>query len=551
MSLGIGIDVGGSSVTVAAVRSKKGSLALEGFLHVELDDLAADGVPTDDPAAVARAVAVRLQQRGIRASGAVLGVSGRDAIIRYSLLPEMPSWRLELLMELEVKDTAEKTGEALSADWRQLAGANEGNLVLIALAKDARVLESVAAWQKAGIDPGGALPLPVATGDCYRFLGEAPAEKVTLVVDIGKDATEIAIVEMGELIFARSVQTGGEVFTERLAKVLGVSRDEAEQIKREGEAPAGSAAAGSDVAGALAGPRQQLAAMVVASVDFARNQLRRKKLAIERCVLSGGGARAPGLVDTLSKSLGCPTALFDPVAGIDTSRADRVAREDAEAHGLEAATAIGLALSAALPSASRLDLLPLAIKKQLEFKHRTLFEYVAAGVAVAALVVALGAALIERGGQRDRSVALGAAKASVAARLQAHEGRAADNTKREGELRGLSERARPGYALARLLGAIAEALPQKLSLTEMNLVRDEKAGTVTLEVSGIADNAQGDGFDAVRALEAAVGADPEVASASAKLLANEGPTLEFRMQVVPVGGQGTTTEAAPADAGKE
>jgi type IV pilus assembly protein PilM len=545
VSLGVGIDVGGSSVTVAAVRSRKGSLALEGFLHVPLEALAADGVPVDDPAAVARAVAVRLQQRGVKASGAVLGVSGRDAIIRYSLLPPMPAWRMELLMELEVKDTAEKTGEALSADWRQLAGANEGNLVLIALAKDARVLESVSAWQKAGVEAGGALPLPVATGDCYRFLGDGVADKVTLVLDIGKDSTEVAIVEMGELIFARSVQTGGEAFTERLAKVLGVSRDEAEQIKKDGQDEAGS-----DVAGALSGPRQQLAAMVVASVDFARGQLRRKKLAIERCVVSGGGARAPGLVDTLAKSLGCPAALFDPVAGIDCSRADRVAREDAEAHGLEAATAIGLALSSALPNASRLDLLPLQIKKQLEFKHRTLFEYLAAGVAVAALVVALGAALIERGGQRDRSVALGAAKASVAARLQAHEGRAADNAKREAELRGLSERARPGYALARLLGTIAEGLPQKLSLTELNLVRDEKAGTVTLEVRGLADNAQGDGAEAMRALKQAVEADPEVASASVTPLANEGPTLEFSMSIVPVGGQGTTTEAPPADTGK-
>ncbi len=251
MSLGVGIDVGGSSVTVAAVRSRKGSLALEGFLHVPLEALAADGVPVDDPAAVARAVAVRLQQRGVKASGAVLGVSGRDAIIRYSLLPPMPAWRMELLMELEVKDTAEKTGEALSADWRQLAGANEGNLVLIALAKDARVLESVSAWQKAGVEAGGALPLPVATGDCYRFLGDGVADKVTLVLDIGKDSTEVAIVELGELIFARSVQTGGEAFTERLAKVLGVSRDEAEQIKKDGQDEAGS-----DVAGALSGPRR-------------------------------------------------------------------------------------------------------------------------------------------------------------------------------------------------------------------------------------------------------------------------------------------------------
>ena len=82
MSLGVGIDVGGSSVTVAAVRSRNGSLALEGFLHVTRRELAAEGVDADDPGAVARAVAGRLATRGVKAGGAVLGVSGRDAIIR-------------------------------------------------------------------------------------------------------------------------------------------------------------------------------------------------------------------------------------------------------------------------------------------------------------------------------------------------------------------------------------------------------------------------------------------------------------------------------------
>lgn len=538
MTLGIGIDVGGSSVTIAAVRSRRGSLALEHYLHLPLAEL---GVDPEDAPSVARAVAERLAQRGLRAAGAVLGVSGRDAIIRYSLLPPMPDWRLKLLVDLEVKDTAEKTGEALSADHRQLSGAGEGNLVLIALAKDARVLEAVRGWEKAGVEIGGAMPLPVATGDCYRFLGDAPGEKTTLVLDIGKDSTEVAIVELGELIFARSVQLGGEAFTERLERVLGVPRDEAERIKRSGTAPDGQ-----ELVELLAGPRQQLAAMVVASVDFARGQLRRKKLAIERCVVAGGGARAPGLVDALAKTLGCPATTFDAAAGIDTSRADRASRDAAEQHGLESATAIGLALSVALPGATRLDLLPLEVKQRLEWRHRTVWERVAAGVAAATLVVALGVAMWERSGQRDRQQALAAASQAVAARLQAHEERAKQNARREAELRGLADRARPGFALAKLLATVAEALPAKVSLLELGLERDAKADGVTIECRGVADNAQNDAAETMRAFKQAVEADPDVAAVQVNPLANEGPTIEFRMTIVPAGQGGAAEAAAPA-----
>ena len=46
-----------------------------------------------------------------------------------------------------------------------------------------------------------------------------------------------------------------------------------------------------DVAKALTMPRLQLANMVKASVDFARKQLRRRNLKIDRAVVSGGSAR--------------------------------------------------------------------------------------------------------------------------------------------------------------------------------------------------------------------------------------------------------------------
>jgi type IV pilus assembly protein PilM len=539
MTLGVGLDVGGSSVTVAAVRSRKGSLALERYLHLRLDELAEAGVDIDSPAAVARAVAAKMRDRGIPTGDVVVGVSGRDAIIRYSQLPNMPAWRLALLMQYEVQETAEKTGEALSADYRVLPGAGDGNLVLVALAKDARVLETIHTWQAAGVHAGGAMPLPVATGDCFRFLGEDAQSGTVLLVDVGRDSTEVALVETGELIFARSVQTGGEAFTERVAKLAGVDRDAAEELKRQGDVDDAM----------LQGPRQQLAAMVSASIDFARSQLKRKRLQVDRVLLTGGGARVPGLVEAVGKAVGCAAALFDPTQGIDLSRANPSSRDDAERAGPEATTAVGLALSAALPHATRLDLLPLEVKRGLERKHRTIPLLVAAAALLLAVTLAFGTSLLARSGEAGRRDQLQAARTQVRQRLEQHRERAKLNEAREAELRALADRARPGHALASLLGSLGERLPSKVSLSELTLVRDEKTGAFNFELKGTADNAQGDAAEAMRQLQAALEADTLVGAATVEPLQNEGATLDFRVTVTPAGGAAASAPSADDEGG--
>lgn len=540
MSLGVGLDIGGSSVTVAAVRSRKGSLALERYLHLPLDRLAEEGVDTSSPAAVARAVAAKMRDRGVPTGNVVLGVSGRDAIIRYSQLPNMPAWRLALLMQYEVQETAEKTGEALSADYRVLPGGGSGgNLVLVALAKDARVLETIRTWQAAGVHVGAAMPLPVATGDCFRFLGDDAESGTVLVVDIGRDATEIALVETGELIFARSVQTGGEAFTERVAKLMGIDRDEVEELKRRGDLDDD----------ALQGPRQQLANMVAASIDFARGQLKRKRLQVDRVLLTGGGARVPGLAAAVGKAVGCEAALFDPLEGIDLGKAPPSSREDAERAGLEGTAALGLALSAALPGATRLDLLPLEVKRALERKHRTVPLLVAAGALLVAATLGFGSALIARSGEAGRAAELQSARAQVRQRLEQHRERVRLNEAREAELRALADRARPGFALASLLGSLGERVPAKVSLSELTLVRDEATGAFSFELKGTADNAQGDAHAAMRELQAALEADALVASATVQPIQNEGPTLDFRVTVTPTGGAAANAPASGQEGG--
>lgn len=539
MSTGVGIDIGAHGARAAAISYKSGSLGLQGYVALTQQELQAEGL--EGPQAIAAALLARLASRGVRARRVVLGVSGRDAITRYSFLPHMPEWRLKLLVGMEVAEVAEKTGEPLSADHAVLSSGGEGNLVLVALAKDARVQETVSAVQAAGVEVGGAVPQPVAVADCFRLLGEEVEARTTLVLDVGHSASEVALVEMGELIFARSVAMGASIFHERLEKLLGADPATVNEVLESGRTPDGD-----DIDGHLRAGRQQLASLAESSLGFARAQLKRKNLKVERAVITGGGSRVPGLVEAVGKALGCPAEAFDPLANLDASGADRTSREDAERSGLEAAAAAGLALSAVVPTATKLDLLPLGVKARLEFRHRTVWVRAAAGILAAALLVSLGVAFTARGGQRSRQAALRSAAGAVGQRVEAHKQLKSENDRRDLELRGLSERARPGFHLAGLLHMLGESTPPEVSLRGLRLERIEPEGAFQFQLDGVADNAQRRGVEAMRALEAALTADPRVASARVQPVDTEGVTLAFKLTVVPAG---NPTPEPPAEKG--
>ncbi len=538
MTLGVGLELGGDAVTVAAVRRRRDGLRLEALARLPLAALAETGADVTSPASLARAAAAELARRGLPRRGLVLGVSGRDANIRYSHLPPMPAWRMALLTRLEVADVAERTGEALSADSRVLPGGADGTLVLVALAKDARVLEVVAAWQAAGAEVGQATPLAVAVGDGYRLLDDAAARRTTLVVHLGHGSSEVALVELGELAFARSVALGVEVAVERVARVLGVDEAAAAEAVRTGQGPDG-APLDEDL---LRGPRQQLATMVTASVDFARQQLKRKKLTVEHVAVSGPGARVPGVVAAIGAAVEAPASVFDPLEHLDAGAADRASRDDAAAYGVEAAAAVGLALAAALPGARPLDLLPNQLKDARTFRHRTVWLRAAGGVLAASLLVGLGLGVRDRAGQRDRQAALGQAKAAVGRRLAAHQDRERENAARDQSLRALAERAQPGLQLAAFLGALGRRTPQQVAVSELQLVRE--GGGTRFELRGTVDNAQGDASLTLRAFKLALEEEPLVEEAQVQLQAAEGAAIGFRGTIIPRGGRPAPAEGS-------
>lgn len=472
----VGLDVGGETTRVVEARMRKGAFEIRRAGSVPSDDLA-DG----------------LRAMGLKGATVLVGVTGRDMILRTTQVPPVPAWQLRDLMGYEIADIAEQSGDSLSADFNVLTGARahaDDEMVLLALVRDSLIEERSAQLEGAGVRIGAFSPNAIALHNAV--VATDGGEGTVMVAALGGRNTDIALIEDGELLFARNLGGGGDLFTDAIAEAFRLDGRKAEAAKRKlgsfpppGHKPAGQQAA---VARVLEGPLRQVVGMLQSSLVLCRNQLKAADLSLDRVLLCGPGASIPGMDAALTRALGVPVARFDPTDGYVTGEA---AVE--EGHGPDYAVATGLALMGVLKDAYRVEILPEAARKRKAFLTRTLW-LVLAGVLV---VGHLATACVAAKGNFER------ASTDLAKLRREVESRKADQRsyeRLEGELRELAarlslleEHAAPGRGVLVALDLLDAWLPHELWLRTLRTQRaiqaelghgGERRPFVTAEGSG-------------------------------------------------------------------
>jgi len=164
-----------------------------------------------------------------------------------------------------------------------------------------------------------------------------------LIVDFGETRTGIAVSYGGQVYFTSTVNIGGQMLTETLAKHFGISVPEAEAMKREFGLRRNS-------------PRQDLFSLLLNNVAVLRDEINRHFIywhthpdesgkprpPIEQIILVGGDSNLAGLPDYLSTSLRVKTVVANVWTNVDLPEhgVPDLTRNDS----LGYATAIGLSL---------------------------------------------------------------------------------------------------------------------------------------------------------------------------------------------------------------
>src|ERR1041384_1323260 len=167
---GVGIDLGAHAIRVVELPiSEKGAVVRRALLLDRAALLERKVDPSDRPK-VAALLRREMEAAGIPARDVVLGISGKDSIIRYTHVPPVPAWRLKIIMDYEVNEVAEKIGEKLTGDFRVLPVTREDDddqSIVIALAKEASLEGLLGDLKGAGITVAKAVPAPIALYASY------------------------------------------------------------------------------------------------------------------------------------------------------------------------------------------------------------------------------------------------------------------------------------------------------------------------------------------------------------------------------------------------
>ncbi len=404
-----GVDIASRSAKIVKVTCAGGGYILERALHVPFPAANPDtSIWKEQAAALIRKA---IAESGMKIPRAVLGISGRDAIIRYSRIPPVQPWRLKMIMKYQVEEMAGKQEAGVTSDYRILnlpRGHLDEFTLLVAMAKNEFVSNRLEVMKKAGIMPVSACPSPIALHNTFVALGTWEEDKTYLLMDVGRDNTDIAIAKNGELYFARTASMGGEAFTKALAEETGQSEEFAEKMKMEEgviKIDGHVTQREENISNALMSTAAQVANMITSTLQFARSQTRIRDLAVDKVVLSGGGSRLRGFVEYMATSLGMNVEYMN-MAGAMRNTLPPGDKAQFSSAMLELACPVGLAASEGGRRFVSMDLLPDEYRSEREFKEHTRFIYVAGVLALVFLITLFSLSFYARSASAKSRAAL-------------------------------------------------------------------------------------------------------------------------------------------------
>src|SRR5918912_1600264 len=337
----VGLDIGSSSVKAVELTGRPGALSLVnlGFEGLQPDTVV-DGqiMELNDVSGVISGLFVSHQFRTYRVAA---GVSVMRVLFTKIIVPHMTREELEESIDSHAEEHIPFEISDVSLDYQVVGSGADSLHVLMAACKRDFVANLKQAIQLAGKQPAVIDVDAFALQNCYEVNYQPASNLVVALLNVGASTMNINILRGVRSVFTRDVSVGGNQYTSLLQKELGLTYEQAEQVKR-GNAVAGSFE-GVDIDGALETVSDMLALEISKTFDFYRATAEDGGGSVQKILISGGGSKLRGLPEFLSNRFEMPVERLDPFRRIKVD-ARRFDPEYMREVVPEMAVAVGLAL---------------------------------------------------------------------------------------------------------------------------------------------------------------------------------------------------------------
>jgi type IV pilus assembly protein PilM len=310
----------------------------------------------------------------------VVSIPGQSGFTRFVKLPPVEEKQVPEIVRFEAEQQIPFSIDEVIWRWQSFRDPDSPDIeVGIFAMKRSDVWETLSRFENTGVTVDVVQMSPLALYNFMEFDGQVADNGATLLVDVGADKTDIVVAD-GPRIWTRTLQLGGNNFTEVLVKAFKLDFNKAEKLKRT----AGTSKYARQVFQAMRPVFAELTQEIQRSVGYYTSLHRESRF--RRVVALGNGFRLPGLQKYIEQNLGIPVVRVDSYEKLSPSPALNAPAFTENI--LSFAAAYGLALQGLGVTRVQTNLLP------SESARRRLWDRKRPGFAAAAAMILVAVSMI-------------------------------------------------------------------------------------------------------------------------------------------------------------
>jgi len=394
-----GIDIGKLALKAVKLRVVEGELQVEAFDIIEHPKI----ITQKDPEAqqlINDALAQFVARNDMAGTVIGLAVPGQTSFTRFVPLPPVEKRKIPDIVRFEAEQQIPFSIRDVVWRWQTFQAPDSPDVeVGIFAMKRADIGQTISHLSQVGLTPNIVQMAPLAMYNFMKFDDQLATDGATLLADVGTDTTNIVISD-GSRLWTRTIQIGGNNFTESLVKAFKLSFAKAEKLKRT----AATSKYARQIFQAMRPVFAELVQEIQRSVGYYTSLHRETRF--KRLIGLGNGFRLPGLQKFLEQTLNMPVVRIDAFNRLQPSEA--VSAATFTENVLSFAVGCGLAIQGLELADVNTNLLP------EEIAHRRLWAKKKPWFVAAAAAIVLGLAMFPYRAHGNREMLAETSKAKQA-----------------------------------------------------------------------------------------------------------------------------------------
>jgi len=310
----IGLDIGSHTIKLIEIERRKQDTVLLAAGSLPTPPKALSSVAIEDIEGIAVVVNKLWKDTGAKTKNVNIALPESQVFTRVIEVPELSSRELTSAIKWEAEQYIPMPLDQVTVDFTVLqtakdTGTNKMEVLLVASPKTL-VEKYVTILEYADLIPVAVETEIIAAS--RALIRSASSVRNVMIVSLGAQTTDLAIVRNGVLAFTRSISAGGEALSRAVAQSFGFEISQAEEFKKtyglEKDKLEGK------IVTAVRPIMDTILAEMKRAIAFYQEKHREEQLGV--IILSGGTARVPGMVVYMAENLGIEVQLANPWFGI-------------------------------------------------------------------------------------------------------------------------------------------------------------------------------------------------------------------------------------------